>query len=193
MSLTDKNLYAYCDNNPVMRSDSGGAFWLTSIVIGIGIKYIVDVVDNVIDGKRGIDALKPTSSVGEYIAAGVTALIPGAGIVSALARSAINETVSVVENAITGEENDPVKSIDNILKNTLIDVGIGLVSKNVSKKLDTTNIGTHSKITSTLRRKNPHMNNYQMSSKMRIIRDRNYEFNTFCLFSFELIRERLGR
>ena len=33
----------------------------------------------------------------------------------------------------------------------------------------------------------------QMSSKMRIIRDRNYEFNTFCLFSFELIRERLGR
>ena len=23
----DKNLYAYCDNNPVMRADNGGAFW----------------------------------------------------------------------------------------------------------------------------------------------------------------------
>ena len=28
-SLTDKNLYAYCDNNPVMRRDDGGAFWDT--------------------------------------------------------------------------------------------------------------------------------------------------------------------
>ena len=27
MSLTDKNLYAYCDNNPVMRVDKGGEFW----------------------------------------------------------------------------------------------------------------------------------------------------------------------
>ena len=25
-SLTDKNLYAYCDNNPVMRKDEGGEF-----------------------------------------------------------------------------------------------------------------------------------------------------------------------
>ena len=25
--LTDKNLFAYCDNNPVMRTDEGGNFW----------------------------------------------------------------------------------------------------------------------------------------------------------------------
>ena len=28
-SVTDKNLYAYCDNNPVTRTDNGGAFWDT--------------------------------------------------------------------------------------------------------------------------------------------------------------------
>ena len=28
-ALTDKNLYAYCDNNPVSRYDHGGAFWDT--------------------------------------------------------------------------------------------------------------------------------------------------------------------
>ena len=28
-ALTDKNLYAYCDNNPVMRRDDGGQFWDT--------------------------------------------------------------------------------------------------------------------------------------------------------------------
>ena len=27
MGLTDKNLFAYCDNNPVMREDSGGDLW----------------------------------------------------------------------------------------------------------------------------------------------------------------------
>jgi hypothetical protein len=25
--VTDKNLYAYCDNNPIMREDSSGDFW----------------------------------------------------------------------------------------------------------------------------------------------------------------------
>ena len=29
MSLTDKNLYAYCDNNPIVRKDTGGEFWNT--------------------------------------------------------------------------------------------------------------------------------------------------------------------
>ena len=29
MAYTDKNLYAYCDNNPVMRVDNGGEFWDT--------------------------------------------------------------------------------------------------------------------------------------------------------------------
>lgn len=27
--LTDKNLFAYCDNNPVNRTDSNGYFWET--------------------------------------------------------------------------------------------------------------------------------------------------------------------
>ena len=31
LGLTDKNLYAYCDNNPVMRRDDGGMFWDTGI------------------------------------------------------------------------------------------------------------------------------------------------------------------
>ena len=33
MGLTDKNLYAYCDNNPVCRVDYGGNLWDT---IGAG-------------------------------------------------------------------------------------------------------------------------------------------------------------
>ena len=36
MDVTDKNLFAYCDNNPVMRIDNGGEFWhiLAGAIIG---------------------------------------------------------------------------------------------------------------------------------------------------------------
>lgn len=47
--LYDKNLYAYCDNNPVMRKDSGGEFWtiasgaLIGAVISAGIEFGMQV------------------------------------------------------------------------------------------------------------------------------------------------------
>ena len=44
--LTDKNLYAYCDNNPVMRRDDGGQFWDTFFdVVSLTIS-IIDVINN---------------------------------------------------------------------------------------------------------------------------------------------------
>ncbi len=44
MALTDKNLYAYCDNNPVMRVDSGGEFWDTVFDVVSLCVSVVDVV-----------------------------------------------------------------------------------------------------------------------------------------------------
>ncbi len=35
-ALTDKNLYAYCDNNPVMRTDSTGECWITIGIMAVG-------------------------------------------------------------------------------------------------------------------------------------------------------------
>ncbi|MDD6212329.1 MAG: hypothetical protein PUB22_04200, partial [Clostridiales bacterium] len=41
MGLTDKNLYAYCDNNPVVRVDCGGDFWETTFdVISLGASIV---------------------------------------------------------------------------------------------------------------------------------------------------------
>ena len=43
---TDKNLYAYCDNNPVVRKDDGGMFWGTVFdVVSLGFS-IADVMQN---------------------------------------------------------------------------------------------------------------------------------------------------
>ncbi len=45
MALTDKNLYAYCDNNPVTRKDTGGEFWtiVSGAIIGAVISTGVEV------------------------------------------------------------------------------------------------------------------------------------------------------
>ena len=48
--LTDKNLYAYCDNNPVMRSDTGGEFWnwIVGAVVGAVVGFVGQVISDVI-------------------------------------------------------------------------------------------------------------------------------------------------
>ena len=45
MALTDKNLYAYCDNNPVVRVDYDGQFWDYVIDIGFLAWSVADVVN----------------------------------------------------------------------------------------------------------------------------------------------------
>jgi RHS repeat-associated protein len=71
-ALTDKNLFAYCDNNPVMRADEDGMFWGTLFdVVSLGFS-IYDVYNNPDDiwawiGLAGdlIDLLPIVSGVGE--------------------------------------------------------------------------------------------------------------------------------
>lgn len=72
IGLTDKNLYAYCDNNPVIRVDHGGQFWETIFdVISLGAS-IVEVCVNPTDpwawaGLAGdaIDLIPFVTGVGE--------------------------------------------------------------------------------------------------------------------------------
>lgn len=72
MGLTDKNLYAYCDNNPVVRVDRGGQFWETVFdIISLGAS-IVEVCINPTDpwawaGLAGdaIDLIPFVTGVGE--------------------------------------------------------------------------------------------------------------------------------
>ena len=46
MAYTDKNLYAYCDNNPVMRVDNGGEFWDVVLDVISLCASVADVVTN---------------------------------------------------------------------------------------------------------------------------------------------------
>lgn len=63
MSFADKNLFAYCDNNPVTREDDGGCLWNT--VIGAATGAFLGAVTAVCDGtsiKAGIVFLTKTLS-----------------------------------------------------------------------------------------------------------------------------------
>ena len=45
--LTDKNLYLYCDNNPVMRVDEDGEFW-ANVLIGAAVGAVAGAVGQII-------------------------------------------------------------------------------------------------------------------------------------------------
>ena len=96
----DKNLFAYCDNDPVNRKDDGGEFW-EAIAIGFAAgfvgQYIGDVIGNISSGKTGIDIFKPSSSIGDYLASGVGGAIaatPGLNFIGTMAVGAFGSVSS---------------------------------------------------------------------------------------------------
>ncbi len=95
--LTDKNLYAYCDNNPVMRVDNSGEFW--NILIGAGAGLLVGGVVSIVS--QIIDAEAPSIISGEFWAhVGVAA---GTGAISGgLAASGVGLVGQIVGNGILG-------------------------------------------------------------------------------------------
>ena len=56
---TDKNLYAYCDNNPVVRADGSGEFWhiVVGAAVGAVISTGVTVITNLATGEKWSDGL----------------------------------------------------------------------------------------------------------------------------------------
>lgn len=55
--LTDKNLFAYCDNNPIVRIDEGGEFWNWVIgasvgaIVGVAGQFVSDLVTSALNQK----------------------------------------------------------------------------------------------------------------------------------------------
>ena len=134
-NLYDKNLYVYCEDNPIVRKDSNGKLWITAVAVGIATQYVGDVIGNVIEGKKGIDILRPSSSIGEYVAAGVTALIPGSGLGGAFARNIVAEGIASLERQIKGEENNFGKSIVKVAFGAAIDSSVEIIKESISKHI----------------------------------------------------------
>ncbi len=132
--MLDKNMFAYCENNPVVRIDNNGSSWsviLVQVGIGVATQYVGDIVGNLADGETGINVLIPTSSLGEYVAAGVTALIPGSGWAGSLTRNIVTEGIKAFEIVVSGGKLDVVDSLENLLYGSILDYGFGKISDKV--------------------------------------------------------------
>ena len=136
-SLNDSNLFVYCANNPVSRADDDGHFWslIAKAFVGVVSQHFGDVIGIIASGKTGWDILKPTSSVGEYIAAGVTAMIPGSGFGANLTRNITGEVIVTVEKKIKGEDVSLGSSLANIALGTAFDGAADWVSGKVTKAI----------------------------------------------------------
>ncbi len=90
----DKNLYAYCDNNPVMRVDSSGAVWHLAVgaVIGVATQFVADVGLGLASGSSLKEIMSSLSPV-DYVSAAIG---------GAMAASGITLAGSVVANAVLG-------------------------------------------------------------------------------------------
>ena len=96
-------MFAYCENNPVVRSDATGEIFQALIVgaaLGIAKQFALDVAGAMVSGRPLDDTV---SSIGEYAAAafsGMLYMIPGGGamktVVDIMGSSIIQESVNVV-------------------------------------------------------------------------------------------------
>ena len=82
--LTDKNLYAYCDNNPIMRVDGEGDFWhiVAGAAIGGLIGGISSIVGQAVSGQKINWAEVGVSAASGALTGAITAACPGMGAVA---------------------------------------------------------------------------------------------------------------
>lgn len=87
MPQWDKNLFAYCDNDPVSRTDAAGDFWLAAVAIAAGIGAAVSFVTDVVSQKittGEVDWTQAVVAAGTGALSGACSMIPGVGPIKAI-------------------------------------------------------------------------------------------------------------
>ena len=132
--VVGNNMFAYCGNNPAVNADDDGDFWhlIVGALVGVAIKYACDVAANISAGKRGLDVLKPSSSVASYVGAAASGALAasGVGIVGqAVGNAAISAATNVVDQT-SKIRKDRTRGIQTNFstKQLLADTTIGLAS-----------------------------------------------------------------
>ena len=126
-SLGDKNLYAYCDNNPVTRKDSNGElWWVATAAIGAAINAGLEIASQLIaDGE-----VTDWKAVGVNAAIGaVSGVIPGGKAIETLGGAICGGVSSAYNNyKLTGRRSDAFMA-------GIVGAGFSLVGGSASDKI----------------------------------------------------------
>lgn len=120
-SLTGVNLFTYCGNNPVNRTDPDGEFW--HIVIGAGIGFLSGFINSVaLDMIKGKD-IDLTSAL---ISGGIGAIEGGLSAAGAPlgVLIAVNAGLSAAESVYSDITGNEEKTTGEIVANALFNAGL---------------------------------------------------------------------
>ena len=119
--LTEKNLYAYCDDNPVMYRDDAGMFVVPPIVIEMAVGAIINV---------GVSYLAAKATGQSF---GIRDLVVAAasGALSPLFKNAVTAMIGSVVLSGSGTAYLAWKSGDNV-KNIIVQSGINMFCSLIS-------------------------------------------------------------
>ena len=132
-SITDRNLYAYCDNNPIVRYDDGGEFW--HIIVGAAVgalsnvagQLISDICTSVLTQEASFSSWQ--TYVGSFVGGAVGGAIVGATGNCQLANVAngfISTGVGMSLEKMTGDSDVSWKHIAvSASVDSLISLGMG--------------------------------------------------------------------
>jgi len=144
------NWYTYCANSPLLYVDpSGTVFWFVPIliafaigaVVGVGVVYVSDVIDNISNGETGWDILKPTSSWETYTGAALGGGV--AGVVTMFAGPIVGGAVFGGVSTLAGQSLEKFTGTNDrpweeILFDTVVNTTIGAVTVGAGKILGQT-------------------------------------------------------
>ena len=150
--LTDKNLYAYCDNNPVMRVDYTGEFWHIIIggLVGAFVSAAANIVEQMADDES-IDWRQVGIAAGAGLLSGTLATVGVSPALNVFIQTAGNAIISAGESiasqavASGGDKIDFGEVLFSAVVGGLTNAGNGL-SRGVSKHLMTQGINATKQI-----------------------------------------------
>lgn len=98
--MGDKNLFAYCENNPVMRADADGEFWtiLAGAAIGAVVGGLSSIISQAIAGEDINWTAVAISAASGALSGAINAAVPCMG---AIATGVIEGTISTASYAAT--------------------------------------------------------------------------------------------
>lgn len=135
--LYDKNLFAYCDNNPVIRADNGGEFW--HVVAGAVIGGIFELGSQILSGEE-INLARVGVAT---LAGGVTAAV------GPLVGAAISGAANITLDMMNGE-----RDIKKLAVSGIIGAGASLAGSGIGKVVEKTGGKVATKVLSKMSKTN---------------------------------------